>query len=330
MINIRRAEIKDIPMIMQFLDEHWLKGYALAHNRELFDWQFVKGDKVNIWIGVDDEEEKMYAMQGGIVYSSKENADVSGMLWVAIKSDNPLLAIEVGDAMYSGLNPQNDFAIGLLDDSVKVLKKLNKNIVYLDHYYRLADIEKYEIATVKEKLIPRVSDYGYSCRSFSEFSEFKEIITEKSLELGKPSKDYDYIEWRYWKHPVFSYEKWSISDEEGHRVAVMITREEVYKEAKSCKIIDYYGDEKYLERIGSEIDRIMDENKYEFIDVYSYGISDHTYKMAGFIRCNVDSENVITNLFQPYIAKNTNIAIIKPEVSARLFRGDADQDKPRL
>ncbi len=93
MITVRRAEIKDIPMIMQFLDDHWLKGYALARNRKLFDWQFVKGDRVNVWIGVDDEAGKMYSMEGCIIYNASDKPDVSGMLWISTKSDNPFLAI---------------------------------------------------------------------------------------------------------------------------------------------------------------------------------------------------------------------------------------------
>lgn len=330
MITVRRAIIKDIPMIMQFLDEHWLKGYALAHNRDLFNWQFVRGDKVNIWIGVDDDNKKMYAMQGGIIYRSGDHADVSGMLWIAIKSNNPLLAMEVGDAMYKELCPRNTFSIGLLKDAVKVLKRVGKKIVYCDHYYRLADKEQYEIAVIKEKIIPHVQDYGYTLKEFTDLSTFKEIITEKTLIESSPSKDYNYIEWRYWNHPVFNYHKWFICDNEGKKVSVLITREENYNNCKTCKIIDYYGDENSFSKIGKEIDRIMIDNRYEYIDVYSYGISEQVYKSAGFIKCDASSQNIITNLFQPYVAQNTDLALIEPVENTRLFRGDSDQDKPRL
>ena len=43
------------------------------------------------------------------------------------------------------------------------------------------------------------------------------------------------------------------------------------------------------------------------------------------------SVNVIPNHFQPYSGENSPIYMIQPLVEdARLFRGDADQDKPRL
>lgn len=55
------------------------------------------------------------------------------------------------------------------------------------------------------------------------------------------------------------------------------------------------------------------------------------YELTGMVRCEVDSANVIPNFFQPYTCKNTDIYMIQPLVDdARLFRGDADQDKPRL
>ena len=331
MITVRRAIIKDIPMIMQFLDEHWLKGYALAHNRDLFNWQFVRGDKVNIWIGVDDSEGKMYAMQGAIIYSNDKRPDISGMLWIAIKSGNPLLGIEVLDAMLQETNYANTYSIGMLEDSVKALSLRGAKFSKLDHYYRLSDREEYSIAVIKRKIIPVVSEYGYKLEPISEFEEFKEIISEEYLLNCAPRKDYSYIKWRFWEHPVFTYDKWCVCNPDGKRVSVLFTREEKLLNAKSCKLVDYYGHEKYLERITTEIDRIMLENDYEYMDVYSYGVDYKTYENAGFVKCEKDSQNIIPNFFQPYTPVNSDIIIITPEMEGtRLFRGDSDQDKPRL
>lgn len=330
MINVRRATIEDIPMIMEFLDKHWLKGYALANNRELFDWQFVKNGKVNVWIGVDDEEGKMYAMQGGIFYSSKQQADLSGMLWIAIKSSNPLLGMEVLDQMFIDSKPKRDYAIGLLEDSVKAMKLLGKKIASLDHYYRLSDRKEYRIAVVAEKDIPKASPYGYRMTEISDFNTFKEVINADSLLNASPQKDYDYIEWRYWKHPVFHYNKWCIEDSEGKKVSILISREEHYDNSKACKIVDYYGEDRHLSRIATELDRIMQERGYEFVDIYSYGVSQSVYEAGGFLKVDKSTKNIITNFFQPYIAVNSDITILEPSVEGtRLFRGDSDQDKPR-
>ena len=331
MITVRRARIEDTPMIMQYLDEHWLKGYALAENRALFDWQFVKDGKVNIWIGVDDEEGKMYAMQGVIPYSSNDNPDISGTLWIAIKSGNPFLAIEVLDAMLAGINAANAYSVGMLEDSVKALSLQGAKFSKLDHYYRLSDRDRYSIAVVKNKIIPEASDYGYTVEKISDFSDFKDIISEEYLLKSSPRKDYNYIKWRYWEHPVFTYNKWCIWSPDGKRVSVFFTREEKYNSAKSCKLVDYYGQDEYLGKITKEIDRIMVENGYEFMDVYSYGVSPELYENAGFIRCEKESENIIPNFFQPYTPINSDIIIITPQIEGtRLFRGDSDQDKPRL
>ena len=337
MITVRRAEIKDIPLIMQFLDDNWLKGYALAHNRELFEWQFINSGKINVWIGIDDTEGKVYAMEGKIKYSSGSKADYSGILWITKKTDNPVLAFEVQDAMCYGeiagaeSETGKGYTLGLTSDALKVLRRLKQNVGTFDHYYRLADKKMYGIAVVKNKVIRKVEDRGCSVTEFSDFEIFKSCVTEDELLRNAPAKDYQYIHWRYWEHPVFKYNKWLVKDSNDIEVGVMITREEYYGELKACKIVDYYGDITYIGKITNQLDIIMQNKQYEFIDVYSYGVNTDIYNGAGFEHCDLNSENIIPNFFQPYSPQNSDIYCIIPEAkNARLFRGDSDQDKPRL
>lgn len=330
MITVRRAVIEDIPMIMQFLDEHWLKGYALAHNRELFDWQFVKDGKVNIWIGVDDDSAEMYAMQGAIVYNDEKTPDISAILWVAKKADNPMLAFDVGDMMWQGLHTRYGASPGIAPRVAKLNRTLGNDVVSLDHYYRLGDQEDYKIALVRNKIIPKVNDYGYRLEPISSMEEFKSVVPEQKLREGVLSKNYRYISWRYFNHPVFKYDIWKITNDQGIAEGVLVTREERANERKACKIVDLYGDSVLFERITFQIDKIIAEREYEYADVYSFGVPSIIYEKGGFVRCDVDSENIITNLFQPYTQKNSEILMINPGVSGlRIFRGDGDQDKPR-
>lgn len=331
MITVRRAGLQDIPTIMQFLDDHWLHGYILANNREFFDWQFVHNGKVNIWIGIDDVTGKMYAMQSAIFYRDTEHPDMSGSVWIAIKSDNPMLAFDVQDALWNEMHPRDTFSPGLRPDAVKVNKLLGYNVIAMDHYYRLRDLANYRIAVVNNTHQPYVSDTGYTLIPCKSLEEMKTVIPEESLITLIPSKDYSYIKWRYFDHPIFHYDLWKINDPSDHSCAILITREEYANGATSCKIVDYYGDYEILGKITSALDRLMEEKKYEFVDIYSFGISTDIYEKAGMLRCDSTSENIIPNYFQPYTPVNSDIMLVPPATQgARLFRGDSDQDKPRL
>ena len=63
MLTIRRAVYEDIPHIMKFMDEHWKPGNILAKDRSFFEWQFVEDGKVNMFIGINEEEAKIYGME---------------------------------------------------------------------------------------------------------------------------------------------------------------------------------------------------------------------------------------------------------------------------
>ena len=331
MITIRRAEIKDIPTIMQFMDDQWLHGYILAQDREFFEWHYVHDGIVNIWIGIDDEIGKMYAMESAIIYRYVDNPDISESMWIAIKSDNPLLALEVQERVASEINPRDSFSPGLRPDAVKAHNLLGHTVAAMDHYYRLRNLDEYRIAVVRDKIIPEITDTGYSLVPCLSMKEFGEVINEESLIASAPSKDYKYIKWRYFDHPIFHYDLWKITDHADNPAGILITREEHANNATSCKIVDFYGNNEVLGKITGALDRLMIEKNYEFIDVYSYGVPDIIYEKAGMLRCDSSSENFITNFFQPYTPVNSDILLIPPSTpGTRLFRGDSDQDKPRL
>ena len=331
MITVRRAEIKDIPTIMQFLDDHWLRGYALAHDRNFFEWQFVHDGKVNIWIGIDDETGKMYAMQSVIFYRDTPHPDMSGSVWIAIKSDNPLLAFDVQDTMWGQMQPRDTFSPGLSKYAVRINKKLGNNVIAMDHYYRLRDLDEYKIAVVSNKNIPKLADSGYTLEPCHSLDEMKYVIPEDMLIASAPSKDYKYIKWRYFDHPIFRYDLHKIINPSGNPEGILITREEYANNATSCKIVDFYGESPVLGKITNALDKLMIDKDYEFIDVYSYGVDPQIYEEAGLVRCDSDSANIIPNYFQPYTPANSDIMLVPPHTpGTRIFRGDSDQDKPRL
>lgn len=329
MVTIRRAVKEDIPNIMCFMDEHWKKGNILAKNREFFEWQFVDGDQLNMFIGIDEESGNIYGMIGAVVYSKRKNPDISGCTWQVIKSRNPRLGLELADYMAAQLGVRYNFGAGLSQKSVKINQVLGCVITDMDHYYRLADREDYKIARVVNKIKPVAEETGYSLEHIYSVEEMRQIITEEALAERILSKDYGYIKKRYFEHPVYHYDIWKIVDEKGESRSVLITRDETMQDRRICKIIDHYGRMEDLGKITAALDQLIQERGYEFVDVYSYGIPTEIYEQAGLIRCDADSANIIPNYFHPFVQENISLKMVKPGIGGlKLFRGDGDQDRP--
>lgn len=329
MITVRRAVYEDIPDIMRFMDEHWKPGNILAVNREFFEWQFLDGDKLNLFIGVDEERGKIYGMIGAVVYSHSAAPDISTCTWQVIKSSNPMLGIELSEYMLEQLNMRYNIGAGLSKKAVKLHKLLGHVIIEMDHYYRLADREDYKIAKVIDKSIPDVEETGYSLEPIYSVEEMKQVISEEALASHIMSKDYAYIRKRYFEHPVYQYDVWKIVDAGGDSCSVLITRDEVMQDRRACKIIDHYGKTEDLGKIALALDRLMKEKEYEFVDVYSFGIPVDIYEQGGFLRCDGTSENIIPNYFHPFVQENITLKMVDPILEgSRLFRGDGDQDRP--
>lgn len=329
MIIIRRAVYEDIPDIMRFMNEHWKPGNILAKNREFFEWQFVDDDKLNMFIGVDDDSGKIYGMMGAIVYNKSEHPDISGCTWQVIKSSNPMLGLDLNEYMIYHLNARYCYGLGLSDKAVKINELVGINVVSMDHYYRLADRDSYKIATVKRKIIPKVQESGYYLEHIDSVEEMKRVIPENELAKRLLSKDYSYIEKRYFQHPIFHYDIWKIVDAGNNSHSVLITRDETMEDSKVCEIIDHYGRMEDLGKIALALDQLMIEKEYEFVDVYSYGIPVEIYENGGFCRGGETCENIIPNYFHPFVRKNITLKLVDaPLMGLRMFRGDGDQDRP--
>ena len=329
MVIIRRALYKDIPNIMRFMDEHWKPGNILATNREFFEWQFLDEDKLNMFIGVDEDNGKIYGMIGAVVYSRSSNPDVSGCTWQVIKSSNPMLGVDLLNDMYRQLKVRYSYAAGLSKKAVRINELMGNVIVEMDHYYRLADRADYKIARVVDKVIPDSKQTGYCLEPIYSAGEMKRIVSEEALAAQLLSKDYDYIERRYFKHPIYHYDIWKIVNAEKNSHSVLITREEGVEDRKICKVIDHYGKIEDLGKIAAAVDRLMEEKGYEYVDIYSFGIPVEIDEQGGFIRCGENSENIIPDYFHPFVQENISLKLVDSKIEGvRLFRGDGDQDRP--
>ncbi|MCH5265274.1 MAG: hypothetical protein J1F02_05195 [Lachnospiraceae bacterium] len=329
MITIRRAIYEDIPLIMAFIDEYWKKGHILARDREFFEWQYVDDSGVNVYIGIDEESQTIYGIEGVIKYNRSDNPDASCGMWKTIKSENPLLGMDIDDFLWRDLNARYACSAGLTNKAIKIHQLQGRSPLTMDHYYMLGDKSDYCIADIHKKVIKEVKDTGCHLAPIHSVEEMKQVISEETLLSYVLSKDYEYIRKRYFEHPVYRYDVWKIYSDRKETESVIITREEEVNGNKACKIIDFYGNVNDLGEIGFSLRRLIEENDYEYIDIYSFGVPTELYEKAGFIKLKVDDVNIIPNYFHPFEQRNVSISLMEPGIDGiRIFRGDGDQDRP--
>ena len=116
---IRKANIADVPAIMQFIKEHWNEKHILARDREFFEWMYVDEEGGNFIVAVDDEN-KIYGIEGVIKYNSSTCPDISGTVWKTLKTDNPCLGLEIGEKMHEIFQPRGNMSLGLNKKAMKI------------------------------------------------------------------------------------------------------------------------------------------------------------------------------------------------------------------
>ncbi len=323
--------MSDIPNIMSFLDKHWKPGNLLATDRCFFEWQFVDDDKVNMFIGIDEKTGTIYGTMGVIIYNRKEHPDVSGCTWQTIRSENPILGLDIEQYVFRELDIRYVYVPYMSEKAMRLFKLRGTKPYVMDHYYRInPEIDDYRIAIIQDKSVMDIKDGGYRLEPIASVKEMKKVVPEETLLAGIMSKDYHYIERRYFEHPVYHYDFWKISRPDSTASSVLITREVEQNGGIAAKIIDFYGDVEELSCISYPLDSLMKEKGYEYIDIYSYGVPVTIYEKAGFRCCDETCADVIPNYFHPFVRENVVLHTMMENFvpGLRMFRGDGDQDRP--
>lgn len=326
MIEIRRAKMEDIPRIMSFIDEHWKKGHIMARNRKLFEFQHVENDEVYYIIAEDITERKIYACMGYIPMNHLEYPVISTMMIRALKhKECDMLGEEMNRYMERSIAASNQVSPGIKKRYALAVDGIEEgHIGKLKHYYRLAQRKEYKIAKISNIIIPQV-DGKSTLKQIKDFKEFKDKISESSLQKYNPYRDLQYIKHRYFEHPYYKYMFYQIFNKE----SVLVVRENKVHNAKVLRVIDYFGRDEDLAEIGLAIDNLLIEGNYEYIDFYCYGIDNSIMQKAGFVVTNENDINIIPNFFEPFEQKDKDLYFYTWFMDGlHVFKGFGDQDRP--
>lgn len=327
--TIRFATLEDIDKIMLFIREHWKETHILAHDRSFFEYEFVHGQEVAFVLLVNEKTDEIEGTLGYIPYQEEGLRDMFTVVWKVLNSTDLFRGVALLNYLVDNGRCRNLYSSGINPSTRSIYKYMGYQVAYLQQYYRLAKRNTYKIAKIECPRIPSVEkNREYHLREVHDFAEMKEY---KDLWMPKadPYKDAAYIEKRYFRHPIYHYRIFSIQREQNPPETFVFMREIDINGTKVLRIVDVLGEKTQLRYLGADIDALLEEGQYEYIDFYQYGIDEAIMNEAGFVLRKKKDGNVIPNYFEPFLQENVEIGIFfQKELQPCIFKADGDQDRP--
>jgi hypothetical protein len=330
-IIIRFAVRDDVDKIMKAFENYWEADHILAHNKDFFLYLFAgTGNEINMVIAEKQSTGEIAGFLGFVKYSADVCCDIYSNFWRIFNSEDSILGLELLGFLDSKIKPKFNIGLGLIPNVIPILKKIKTHVGKMEHYYRISDRDEYKIAVITDKRILPVTDSPWNLIPVPSFDFFKTNLDNSILNEVHPYKDINFYCHRYFNHPVHQYKVYAIV-KENEKPAFLVCREVKKFGVKILRVVDYIGKEIYFGYLSSSLQKLMDENNYEYIDCYCIGMSAQIMNNAGFIQRNETDENIIPNYFEPFICKNVDIFYSTNIIEGlRLFRGDGYQDHPRM
>lgn len=331
-VVIRFAVRDDVDRLMESIKNHWDSSHILAHNKEYFLYLYGRDEThINMVIGENHDTKEIMGFLGFIRSSSHAFCDVSLALWKTI--NRSCSGIGLLNFLIKEAKPNVLFCVGINPTTaLPIYKALKYHTGKFDHYYRIIDRDEYKIATIVNKYILPIIDSGWDLMSITDFDVFREKIDMSINKSIYPHKDIEYLHHRYFAHPVYQYVVYAITKSDILTIPAFLVCREVKKNGRRIlRIIDYLGDESFFAQIAFPLQKLIDTKNYEYIDCYCFGMSETTMNNAGLIRRTSTDLNIIPNYFEPFLSENIDIYYFTSKSeNFRAFKGDGDQDQPRV
>ena len=331
--NISIAKLDDVEEIMQFIDNEWQKGHILGTNRDFFLYEYKNGELLNFIIS-KNQSNKINGILGFLKSSSDVDSTIWTTMWKVLKStSSPMLGIEILNFLRKQ-EFKNIMSIGINSKTIEIYKYLGLNTGILEHYFiPNYNINKNQIAIIPTYLKNNISlpiiNKDVICKKIK-IKEIEDSFNFNKYKYLNTCKDLNYFKKRYFQHPIYKYDIYgSYKDSKLH--AMLVVRISSYLQSSCIRIVDFYGDEDFLDSISMTLVKIMHKKNYEYIDFLCLGLDPTTILKAGFIKVNDDV--VIPNYFEPFIIKNTLINVFTDSLdleNINIFKADGDQDRPSM
>lgn len=322
---IRFAREKDIPVIMEFINDYWKNNHIMSRDRVLFEFQHKWGNEISFILSESDE--RITGILGYIPYG-RNDRDVTFAIWKTNKTEDTMQGID----MLSFLRKKGDIrsvsAPGINLKTIPIYKFLGFETGKMKQWYRLRKNFEYRIAKVTNHGIPVIAQNREidvcEIRDFSE-AELEFGIKDCLIRNHQLLKSVEYLKRRYFEHPNYSYIKYGLRL--GKKKLFIVLRVQKCNGSALLRVIDCIGDHELIKYFSCEIDNLLVQYDCEYADCYETGVADEVFEKGGW--CLVDgSGNIMPEYFAPFEQRNIDIYYMAENKGTILFKGDGDMDRP--
>jgi len=346
-VQVRLAAVEDEPRLLDFLDQHWRAGHVFVRQPELFRWQHgVPGHPTarNFVLGVEDRTDELMAIQGFIPSRRFDLKlpfnDCCLAIWkVRDDAGSPGLGLKLYQHLLEQRQPTMVSVIGLSRMVIPLYRALRFHVGLFDHHvFFNRNRTQFEVAAgVPDSSRESLSDRNSTCQLQTTTAAtdvpgaVAAAIDGLALEQ-RPQKSWTYIVERYLRHPVYDY-RLSWFSRGGVPESAFVWWKSVVGTTAILRIVDVYGPTMSWPECGIQFQQLLTAEDAEYIDVYHHGLSGDDLEPAGFVNRRTTPGLIVPNYFQPYVRQNVELdfgyRFYGPATGpVRLFRGDADQDRP--
>tara|TARA_Y100001968_G_C19446092_1_gene765430 strand:- start:2187 stop:3224 length:1038 start_codon:yes stop_codon:yes gene_type:complete len=331
----------DVEEVQDFIDREWKNGHILSTSKDLFNWQYSNEDGSYDFIITKHGNTIVGVL--GFIQTAKYDKNLinNNVIWLALwKVSKQIKVTGIGLRMLSFLKSRvNHVAIavnGINTAHPPLYKSLGYISAELNHYYVTNNDSNLKIV---------LSPKGYIHPKVNKMGEIWELVSKNNInniniklfsykDSNKSiKKTPNYFLNRYLKHPFYKYQVYLIYGIPPQEAALIALRFDEVNGSNVLRIIDFLGNPEILTHAGKGLQKIMIENKVEYADFWSYGISDEIMKKLGFKKVKEDESIIVPTYFEPFIKSNGSILFAFKDLTTSnnvpiIVKGDGDQDRP--
>ena len=330
--------VDEVDELIDFIRDNWRADHIFVKSRKMFDFQHLDkiNNRYNFVIARNKESKEIHSILG-FIPSNHYDPDIKKvMIWPAIwKTREDIKVKGLGVALYyylkENIKIDNISILGISEIALSIYKHWNFTTGKIKQYvlpntniseFVLSDgLNDVDINCSKEDIycLEKLNEEAYlkldeSLKMFSDCGEYK-------------SKNY-YLN-RFYRHPFYKYDFYMIKNDEAK--AIIVARECEGNGAKCLRIVDYIGDIEYLSGVTNSLNRLMEDNSYEYIDFVEVGLDEDKLSNAGFIDRDSKSDIIVPNYFEPFDKRNIYLDYAFNSISDEkpvFYKADSDQDRP--
>ncbi len=336
--NFRLACLDDVDLIMKFIGDEWKKDHILSRSKDLFLWQhgnseYGDNDTVNIYL-MTDKKGSIVGLNGFVQYSNDPMLRYISSCITKVKADLPvpMCGVELVKRFKKDVPANAYYSSGTSERMIPIGRKIfNYTVGIMQQYYLLNPMaEGFEIAGVSNASGDLPFEDSTVKLEKVDFSGIARKYDFNKRYFNQAYKSPEFIEKRYFKHPVYRYEAYGIETGKGIYGGVLLGRSITVESSKVFRIVDYLGDTSLLGEIGGELREMMKVMHYEYVDLTAGTIPKDIMKRAGFRLLKQDDVNIIPMHFEPFEKKNVYVRFQKSNSDIVVFKADGDQDRPNF